>query len=63
MNDYIKENIFCVGKKKTLAGTADETGSGLGLIICSEFVKKHDGKIWVESELGKGSDFKFTLPI
>lgn len=63
MNDYIKENIFCVGKKKTLAGTADETGSGLGLILCSEFVKKHDGKIWVESELGKGSDFKFTLPI
>jgi PAS domain S-box-containing protein len=55
--------LFDISQVLTTTGTAKETGTGFGLLLCKEFVEKHGGKIWVESVYGKGSEFKFTLPI
>ena len=60
--DELKK-LFNISEILTTKGTAGETGTGLGLLLCKEFVEKHGGIIWVESEVSKGSDFKFTLPI
>ncbi|MES2573853.1 MAG: HAMP domain-containing sensor histidine kinase [Bacteroidota bacterium] len=61
--DKIKEKLFEINGKVTRTGTENEMGTGLGLLLSSEFVKKHKGEIWVESEVGKGSTFLFTLPL
>jgi signal transduction histidine kinase len=63
MNEQIRNKLFRKNAHFTSTGTANESGSGLGLILCKEFVKTHSGKIWVESESGKGSRFTFTLPL
>lgn len=56
------EKLFKVDKKVLLRGTANEKGSGLGLVLCKEFVEKQGGKIWAHSEPGKGFEIHFTLP-
>ena len=56
------KNLFHIDSKVKRKGTSQEDGSGLGLMICEEFVKKNGGEIWVESQHGKGSCFYFTIP-
>ncbi len=62
MSEAILASIFTVDKNKRQMGTDGEKGTGLGLILCKEFVEKHGGIIWLESEQGKGTKVFFTLP-
>ncbi len=56
------DQLFRVDVHLTKEGTEGEVGTGFGLILCKEYIIKNKGKIWVESELDKGSTFHFTLP-
>jgi signal transduction histidine kinase len=56
------QNLFRIDSKVKRKGTNNEEGTGLGLILCHEFVSRHHGKIWVESTPGKGSEFIFSIP-
>ena len=63
ITDTQKNRIFDVDYSKSTTGTANETGTGLGLVLCKEYVECNGGKIWFESEVGKGTTFFFTLPV
>jgi signal transduction histidine kinase len=59
----IQEKLFDANEEITSPGTTGESGSGLGLVICKEFIERNDGEISVESEPGNGSTFTIALPI
>ncbi len=58
----IQDALFKKSSSYTSRGTANEKGTGLGLILCKEFIEKNGGEIWLESKVGEGSTFYFTLP-
>jgi len=62
MDKETKDKLFNISEQHSASGTMGEAGTGLGLIICEEFIKKNRGKIIVESEQGKGSTFIVKLP-
>jgi len=62
MHEKVRENLFRIDKTKTTLGTKGEKGTGLGLLLCKEFIDKHSGKISVESKVNEGTKFIISLP-
>ncbi len=62
INENDIKRLFLLDSNPTTIGTSQEKGTGLGLILCKEFVERNNGKIWVESKVGVGTTFFFTLP-
>jgi signal transduction histidine kinase len=62
MNNESIGKLFRIEENYSTLGTQKEKGTGLGLLLCKEFVDKHGGRIGVESESGKGSKFFFSIP-
>ncbi len=60
--DEMIPQLFKIGAKTSRSGTEGETSTGFGLILCKELIDKHLGNIWVESQVGKGTKFYFTIP-
>lgn len=62
MEPEVQELLFKIDQRKQKAGTRGESGSGLGLLLCEEFVGRHGGRLTCISECGEGTTFRFTIP-
>jgi signal transduction histidine kinase len=62
MKQEVIDKLFSFSRTNSSIGTANEAGTGLGLILCKDFVDKHNGKIWVESNIGEGTTVSFSIP-
>lgn len=63
MSKEKRDNVFKPDHSSSTVGTDGETGTGLGLLICKEFIEKQNGDIWVESQPGLGTTFFFSMPL
>jgi signal transduction histidine kinase/ligand-binding sensor domain-containing protein len=63
MSEEVALKIFDIGSKHSTLGTTGEKGTGLGLLLCKEFIEKNGGQIWVKSQVSKGSCFTVSLPV
>ncbi|MEI6133249.1 MAG: ATP-binding protein, partial [Bacillota bacterium] len=62
MSSSMVDDLFRPDVQTSRKGTEDEPSSGLGLLLCKDFIEKHGGQLWVESQQGNGSTFYFTVP-
>jgi len=63
MSEIVLKKLFSPGSRHSTPGTADEKGTGLGLVLCKDFVEKNGGRLGAESKEGIGSRFYFTVPM
>jgi two-component system sensor histidine kinase/response regulator len=63
MTQEVQDKLFILSETKSLRGTNNENGTGLGLVLCADFVKINGGNIWLTSTQDEGSTFFFSLPV
>ena len=63
MPEDVVDRLFRLGEATSTMGTGGETGTGLGLHLCKDLVERQGGQMDVESKVGEGSVFRFTLPL
>jgi len=63
MSEQTLQSLFKIGETISNKGTSNETGTGIGLIICKEFLEQHHSSLEAKSKLGNGSEFRFSLPL